>query len=145
MFLEPLALGGLMLLAAILGVGAGYAAVRLVNRSRQQLDTTRYQEELRQAEAKAADVLETARRDADQIVRDAELRARDEVFKRREEVNRELETARNEVRDQERRAEKREDAADQKAKDLAKKERHLEVLQKKLAERKELLEKKGTR
>src|SRR5947207_3861891 len=133
MFLEPLALGGLMLLAAILGVGGGYVAVRLVNRSRQQLDTTRYQEELRQAEAKAADVLETARRDADQITRDAELRARDEAFKRREEVNRELETARNEVRDQEPRAEKREDAADQKARQLANNEPRREVLQTKPA------------
>src|SRR5207248_4162222 len=117
--------------------------VRAVNRSRQQLDTTRFAEELRQAEAKAQDVLETARREAEQVVRDAELRARDEAFRRREEVNRELETARNEIRDQERRVEKREDAADQKQKELAKKERHLESLQKKLAERKELLEKKN--
>jgi ribonuclease Y len=143
MQLAPLELGGLVLLAVLLGVGGGYVAVRLVNRSRQQLDTTRHQEELRQAESKAQDVLETARREADQLVRDAELRARDESFRRREEVNRELDTARNEVRDQERRAEKREDAADQKAKELGKKEKHLESLQKKLAERKELLEKKN--
>src|SRR5688572_16800447 len=104
MLLAPLELGGLVLLAVLLGAGGGYVAVRLVNRTRLQLDTTRYQEELRQAEAKAQEVLETARRDADQIVREAELRARDESFKRREEVNRELDTARNEVRDQERRA-----------------------------------------
>jgi len=143
MLLAPLELGGLLLLAAVLGAGGGYVAVRAVNRSRQQLDTTRFAEELRQAEAKAQDVLETARREAEQVVRDAELRARDEAFRRREEVNRELETARNEIRDQERRVEKREDAADQKQKELAKKERHLESLQKKLAERKELLEKKN--
>ena len=145
MLLAPLELGGLMLLAVLLGGGGGYVAVRAANRSRQQLDTSRFQDELRQSEAKAKDFLDTARRDAEQVVREAKLHAQTESYRHREEVNKELETARNEVREQERRAEKREDAADQKAKELARKEKQLEALQKKLAERKELLEKKTAR
>jgi ribonuclease Y len=141
--MTPLEIGGLVLAAALLGAGGAYAAVRLSTRSRQKLDTSRYQDELRQAEARTQEQLEKARKDAEQIVRDAELRARDEAFHRRDEVNRELEAARAELREQERRAEKREDAAEQKTKELAKKERHLEAVQKKLGERKELLERKS--
>ncbi|MDB5313456.1 MAG: rny [Gemmataceae bacterium] len=143
--MDPLHAGGLALAALILGAGGAYVAVRLGTRPPPPsvLDTTRFQDEIRLAEARGQELIEKARRDADQIVRDAELRARDEVFHRREEVNRELEAARTEVRELERRAEKREDAADQKHKDLARKERHQEAVQKKLAERKELLEKKS--
>jgi ribonuclease Y len=143
MFDNPLVVGGLMLASALLGAGGAYVAVRLANRSQHHLDTARFQDELRLAEARGLELVDKARRDAEQIIRDAELRARDEAFHRREEVNRELEAARAELRDQERRAEKREDAAEQKQRDLAKKERHLEALQKKLADRKESLEKKS--
>jgi ribonuclease Y len=140
--MTPLETGGLVLAAALLGAGGAYAVVRLSNRSQQKLDTSRFQDELRQAEARSQELVEKSRKDAEQIVRDAELRARDEAFHRRDEVNRELDAARTELREQERRAEKREDAAEQKTKDLSKKERHLEAVQKKLAERKELLEQK---
>ena len=146
--MDPLLAGGLAVLAAALGAGGAYAAVRASARARPpapippHLDPARLEDERRRAEARAQELVEKARRDAEQIVRDAELRGRDEAFTRRDEVNRELETARAEVREQERRAEKREDAAEQKQKELAKKERHLEALQKKLAERKEAIEKK---
>ena len=143
---HPLVIGGIALAALLLGAGGAYLAVRSGKRSQSAsaapLDTSRYQEDLRLSESRGQELIETARRDAEQITRDAELRARDEVFRRREEVNRELDTARNEVREIERRAEKREDAAEQKHKDLARKERHQESIQKKLPERKELLEKK---
>jgi ribonuclease Y len=148
---NPLLFGGIALAALLLGAGGAYAAIRLSARAQPALppqpliDPTRIQDELRHAELRGQELVEKARRDAEQILRDAELRGRDEVFHRREEVNRELESARAEVREQERRAEKREDAAEQKQKELAKKERHLESLQKKLAERKELIEKKSAR
>jgi ribonucrease Y len=143
--MEPWQVAAIAVAAVVLGAGGAYLAVRLGSRSPSSsvLDTARFQDELRLAEARGQELVEKARRDADQIVREAELRARDEAFHRREEVNRELETARNEVRELERRAERREDAAEQKQKDLARKERHQEAIQKKLAERKELLEKKS--
>lgn len=143
--IEPLLAGGLAVAAAILGAGCAYAVVRFGTRSPSTsvLDASRFQDELRHAEARGQELVDKARRDAEQIIREAELHARDENFRRREEVNRELDVARSEIREQERRVEKREDAVDQKHKDLTRKERHLEVVQKKLSERKETLEKKG--
>ncbi len=143
--IDPLVAGGLALVTAVLGAGCAYAAVRFRGRSPSPsvLDTARYQDELRLAETRGQELLEKARRDAEQIVREAELRARDDIFRRREEVNRELDTARDEVREHERRAEKKEDAAEQRQKELARKERHLDALQKKHLERKEVLEKKA--
>jgi ribonuclease Y len=143
--ISPVLVGGLVLIAAVVGAGAAYAAVRVGARGRGQslLDSPRHREELRLAEARGQELVETARREAEQIIREAELKARDEVYHRKEEVNREFEAARAEIREQERRAEKREDAAEQKQKELARKERHLEALQKKNADRKENLEKKS--
>ena len=149
MFDEPVLVGGLILLAVALGAGGAYVAVRLSARGQPAsplqplIDTTRIQEEQRQAEYRIQEMIEKARRDADQLVREAELRARDDAFHKREEINREFDVTRTEIREQERRAEKREDAAEQKQKELAKKERHLESIQKKLAERKETMEKKA--
>ncbi|MBX9625430.1 MAG: ribonuclease Y [Gemmataceae bacterium] len=145
--MDPYLSAGLALAAAVLGAVCAYAVLRLRGRTPPPsvLDTARFQEELRQAQAKADDVVERARREAEAITREAEHQVRDEALRRREEVNRELEAARTEAREVERRAEKREDAADQKARDLARKEKQLESLQKKLAERKENLEKKSLR
>lgn len=136
---------GLALAALALGAGGAYAATRFTARPARPdpIDTARAQDELRHAETRSQELVEKARRDAEQIVKDSELRARDEAFHRREEANRELEAARTEQREQERRLEKREDLAEQKQREIAKKERHQEALQKKLAERKELLEKKS--
>jgi len=140
---DPLLVGAAVLAALAIGAGATYAAVRRrPPPGPTALDTALHQEEVRVAEVRGAEAVEKSRRDAEQIVREAEHKARDEAFRRREEVNRELDLARNEVRELERRAEKREDAAEQKAKELARKERHQETVQKKLADRKELLEKK---
>ena len=143
--LDPLVAGGIAIAALLLGAGGAYLVVRSRSQKTTLFDTTRFQEEQRQAESRGKELIEIARRDAEQITRDAELRARDEVYRRREEVNRELEAQRNQVRDLERRAEKREDAAEQKHKDIARQEKQHEVLQKKLAERKELLDKKDQR
>lgn len=145
--MDPLLAGGLALAAAAVGGGGVYAVTRLRPRppSPSVLDSTRLQEEVRQAEARGQELVEKARRDAEQITREAELKARDDAVRRREEVNRELEAARAEAREVERRAEKREDAADQKARDLARKEKQLEGLQKKLADKREALDKKTAR
>ena len=140
--LDPLILGGIALAALLLGAGGAYLVVRSQSQKTSLVDTTRSQDEQRQAESRGKDLVETARRDADQITREAELRARDEVYRRREEVNRELDAQRNEVRELERRAEKREDAAEQKTREVARQEKHLESVQKKLTERKEFFDKK---
>ena len=144
---DPLFVGGIALAAILVGIVIAFVVLRLTNRTPPTtvLDNTRYQDEMRQAEVRGQELIEKARRDAEQIIRDAEHKARDDAFHRREELTRELETARAEVREQERRIEKREDAADQKQKEMARKERHLEASQKKLAERKENLEKKSQR
>lgn len=86
---------------------------------------------------------EQAEREADNIKKEAELSLRDELFKKRDEFNQEIEKARAEVRDQERRLEKREDTLDQKHQLQVKKERALEHGQRKLVERKELVEKRA--
>ncbi|MBA4188408.1 MAG: ribonuclease Y [Planctomycetaceae bacterium] len=100
-------------------------------------------EDNRESVNRGNELIEQSRRDAEQIVREAELKARDEAFRRREEVTREIEAARAEIRELERRAEKREDAAEQKQKELARKEKHVESLKEKVADRRELLEKKA--
>jgi ribonuclease Y len=145
--MEPYLAAGLALAALVLGAACAYTVSRLRGRTPPPsvLDTARFQDELRHARAKADELVEQARREAEGITREAEHKARDEALRRREEVNRELEAARTEAREVERRAEKREDAADQKAKELARKERQLEALQKKLAERKEAVERKSAR
>jgi ribonucrease Y len=142
---DPLVAGGIAVVALLLGAGGAYLATRSRNSATSLLNSSRAQDELRLAEYRSQELLENARRDAEQITRDADLRARDEIFRRREEVNRELDLLRNEIRELERRAEKREDAAEQKHKDLARKERHQEAIQKKLHERKEALEKREKR
>ena len=118
-------IGGLVLLATLIGVGVGFFVVWSVARGREPAGPSAAapppppiseSEQVRAAEARAQEVLEQARQDADRLLKDAELRARDEAFRRREELNRELEAARTELREQERRAEKREDAAVEKAK-----------------------------
>jgi ribonucrease Y len=138
---NPLLTGGIACAAALLSMGGTYLIVR---RSGPKLaDTILRADELREAQARGNELIEQSRRDAEQIIREAELKGRDDAFRRREELTRELETARTELRELERRAEKREDAAEQKQKDLARKEKHLESLKEKIADRKELLEKKS--
>ncbi len=142
--------GGVALVAILIGVGVGYILVRSASRPSEvaiavpavRIGSVAETDQVRAAESRAQEILDQARQDADRILKDADLRAKDEAFRRRDEVNRELEAARAEVREVERRAEKRESAAVEKARELAKKERHVEHAQKKLAERKELVEKK---
>lgn len=121
-----------LLPASLVALFVGFGLARLTDHLRLQSALTRLQDLKIQAE-----------RQAENIVKESELKAKDELFKKREEFNRELEQSRVEVREQERRLEKREDALDQKHQAQLKKERVLEHTQRKLAERKEVLEKKG--
>ena len=133
----------LVLVAVSAGLGAGFIVTRTLARNRAAGSAVADLETLRSAEARAQELIEKSKQDAERIVKDAELRAKDEALRRREEMTRELEAARGELRDQERRVEKREDVVAEKMKEMGKKERHVEAVQKKLAERKELLEKKS--
>ena len=146
--MDPLLAGGLAVAAALLSMGGTYLVVRRfappVPPARDPArDAALDAEAARRAETRCNELVEQSRRNAEQIVREAELKARDEAVRRREELAREMDAARAELREQERRAEKREDAAEQKQKDLARKEKHLESLKEKIADRKELLEKKS--
>ncbi|MCE9563880.1 MAG: ribonuclease Y [Planctomycetes bacterium] len=139
--LDPLIAGLLIVVAVLLSMGGTYFMVRRA--IPKTTDTQTRTEDTREAQSRGNELIEQSRRDAEQLLREAELKARDEAFRRREEVTRELEIARTELRELERRAEKREDAAEQKQKDLARKEKHIESLKEKIADRKELLEKKA--
>jgi ribonuclease Y len=140
MILEPYAVGGIAAAAALLGMGGTYLIVRKLGKTVN--DAKKPGDDYLLADARGHELIEQSRREADQIIRDAELKARDESIRRREELTRELEAARAELREQERRAEKREDAADQKQKELSRREKHLEALKQKIADRREILEKK---
>ncbi|MFN4258784.1 MAG: ribonuclease Y [Gemmataceae bacterium] len=119
-------------LAALGGVGGGYAAARILDRLR-----------LTSAMAEIDMKKEQARKEAENILKEAELQAKDELFKKREEFNQEAEKLRDEYRDQERRLQKREDLIEQKHQVQLKKERSLEHAQRKLAERRETLERRS--
>jgi ribonuclease Y len=119
-------------LAALLALLAGYGFARLLDRF-----------SLNSATARVADLSAQAKKEAENILKEAELKAKDELFKKREEFNREVEQARGEVREHERRLQKREDTLDQKHQLQVKKERNLESGQRKLAERREHIEKRS--
>src|SRR5437868_3149365 len=109
-------------LAALVALLVGYAAARLRDHFRHD-----------NARARAAEVIDQAKKEADNLQRGAELKAKEDLFKRREELEREIdvkraevqdqlrkvEESRLEVRDEEKRLGKREDV-------LLKKERSLE-------------------
>ncbi len=123
-------------LAAIVGLAIGWAiSYRLIR----QQDRSN----LNSAQNRAKDLISQAQKAADNAIKDAELKAKDEFFKKREEFNREVEQAKNEQREQERRLQKREDGLEQSLQAQLKKERVLQHSERKLHERRELLEKKS--
>ncbi|MCE9532865.1 MAG: ribonuclease Y [Planctomycetes bacterium] len=133
----------ILVLVALAGTGIGFAVARAVMRTRLRVDEARVHDLEGQAQTRANDILELARKDAERLAKDAELRMKDDVFRKREDFNREMESLRTELRDLERRAEKREDAAEQRHQELQKKERELEHHLKKHHERKEHVEKRS--
>ena len=120
------------LLAALLGLGLGYAGAQLRDRFR-----------LNNVQTRVSEITAQAERDAETIRKRAEVDAKDELFKKREEFNREMEQERVIHREMECRLDKREDGLEQKTQTLAKKERSLENTQRKLAERRSDLEKRN--
>jgi len=124
----PYVLGGA--LAALVGaLPAGYFLARLQDRSR-----------LANAQARGAEIAAQARREADNLLKDAQLQAKEDLFKRQEEFKREMEKERGKLREQEHRLEKREDLFDQKQREQQESDKMLKVAQKKLAERKEIVD-----
>jgi len=119
------------------------AAVVAVPSPLSSLPATIDPEQIRQAESRIRETMDTAKRDAERVVKDAEFRAKEDAYKRREELNKELEAVRNEMREQERRIQKRDDASEDKSRDLIKKEKLLETQQKKAADQATALEKKA--
>jgi ribonuclease Y len=141
--LSPEAIG-LALATALLGAGGAFLLARRAAPPPPAPGTAALDPDtVRRSEEHGQELIERARRDADQIVRDAESRARDETTRRRDELSREMEATRAELRDKERRAEKREDAAEQKQKELAREAKQLDTLKQQAAERKDALDKKA--
>ncbi len=152
---DPVLVAGLVFGSTLLAVGFSFLVFRLLVKGRTPSIPSSYAssasvglatvdpEQARIIETKVLDILEIAKRDGERILKDAELKAKDESYRRREELNRELETSRNELREQERRVQKREDASEDKAKDLTRKERTVEGLQKKAVEQKEVFDLKA--
>lgn len=123
------------LLGLLAGLAAGGGTCYFVLRKQSRLNHAA-------AETRAAEIIGQAEKTSENIIKEAELKAKDELFRRREEATRDLEIARNELREQERRLDKREDLTEQKHQAQLKKERLLQHNEKKLAEKKEALEKK---
>jgi ribonuclease Y len=125
-------------LAALVAFSVGYGATRV--RDYLSVDN---------AKTRVTELIDHARKEADNLLKESELKAKDELYKKREEADREieqkrgelleeqrrLEQARGEVREEERRLGKREDV-------LLKKERTLEHSQRKLVEKKHEVEKR---
>ena len=132
-----------LILAAIAGVGIGFAIARKLLINKVRVDQARAHEIETQAQVRATEVVDTARKDADRVLKDAELRVKDDLFTKRDEFNREIEGMRTDLREQERRLEKREDAIEQKQDVVAKKERNVDSSQRKLDERKGQVEKRA--
>jgi len=81
------------------------------------------------------EVLREADREAENIKKNAELAAKEELLKRREELEKETQQLRDDLRTKETQVEKREAAFEVLVQDFEKRERMLEVTQKKLADR----------
>lgn len=122
-------------LAALLGLGIGGGAAWGLIRRVDRLN-------LNSAETRSRELVVQAEKTAENLRKDAELQAKDELFKKRDEFNREVEQIKGEQREQERRLEKKEDALEQRHQAQQKKERVLQHNDKKLHEKKEVLDKR---
>lgn len=87
----------------------------------------------------AAELLETARREAEALLRRAELDAQEERIRRKIELETELDEARKPLREQERRLDKRADQLDDQLESLLLRERELDAKTQNLSERESAL------
>lgn len=131
---EPVVIGGLIVLALIVVV---VLAVFLVRQSRvlktasaaQTATLIANSDQVQSAKARANEIIDDARNDAQRLLKDAELRGRDEALQRRDAFNKELDQERKTLREQEKRLEKREDDVGQQQTRLLKLEAQSESLQ----------------
>jgi ribonuclease Y len=92
-------------------------------------------EAVRAAEAKAKDIIDDAKRQADREIKQSIFKSEEEANQRRKEFDRNLQKQNQELLEAKRRIEKREDTLEQLQKDLSTKERKTEHLQKQLEEK----------
>jgi ribonuclease Y len=108
------------LVSALVGLAVGWLLERLVRGAAyQQRDQ----------------ILAQARVDADTLRKSQDLAAKEDLLKRRESLERELGEVRDELREQERRLDRRDSLLTEQQQDMTKKERMVEITQKKLAEK----------
>lgn len=88
------------------------------------------------------EILDAAMSEAETLRKQQELKVKEELIERREKLDKELNSLREEHRDQERRLDRREATLNEQLQDVAKKERMLELTQRKNAERAEQVEKR---
>lgn len=88
------------------------------------------------------EIVQQAKREAENIAKSAELAAKEEGFRRREAIEKEINQARDELRNQERALDKREVGIKEQHDDIARKERMLEATHTKLAERNKTIDAK---
>jgi len=113
------------LVALVAGVGVGWFVDRLARGAAYQ---------------KRDEILAQAERDADNVRKAQELAGKEDLLARREELEKEMNRVRDELREQERRLDRRESTLDEQQQDMVKKERMVELTQRKLAERTEAVE-----
>lgn len=80
-------------------------------------------------------IVEDARRDAENVRKASELEAKEELLKRREKLDKELDSQRAEIREAERKLDKRENLLEDMQQGIQKKERMIETTQNRLTER----------
>jgi ribonuclease Y len=117
---------------AVVGFTAGFFTARRRNDA-----------DLEDARREADGLLKNAREEGEAIRKQAELAAREELLSQRDVFNREMEAARAELREQERRLDKREDGLEEKSQAQAKKERSLDNLKGKIADRRAEVERQA--
>ncbi len=114
----------MIVLATVSGIVLGFGAFYL------------YSLYIRKSTAtEAARILQQARDDADKIRKEAQLSAKEEIFKHREQFEKETQDIKKELRAFERRLTRREDTLDQKSDFIIKKEKELQLVEQKSAER----------
>jgi ribonuclease Y len=86
------------------------------------------------------EILAQAKADAETVRRQQELAIKEELIERREKLDKELDVRREQLRDEERKLDRREVSLTEQASDIAKRERMVELTQRKLQERAEAVE-----
>src|SRR5258708_24471752 len=113
------------LVALAAGVGVGWFVERLVRGAAYQ---------------RRDEILAQAQRDAENVRKSQELAGKEDLLARREELEKDMNRVRDELREQERRLDRRETTLDDQQQDIVKKERMLELTQRKLAEHNQAVE-----